>query len=453
MALDIADFDITQANAEGVERVFVALNLSANTSGMRTFKRNGKEKISFRAACMPDSCIMNRIYYSPEVIADSVYSFNNVPVPYNHPEDEQGRFLSALFDPDGRVFGNLGGSYENVSRVKNSGDGNDPEEFRIWGDVVLDVATLKSTKHGKAVLAQVQRQEPIDMSVGLYLNVVQTPSDPDKDYDATWIYADHFSILPPGETPASTTEQGTGGFVKNAEMVFISNKTRDEVTLKCFVTNVFGENNPLTDAEGSDTSRNDAGSDPAPQDDEAMVRSILGWCRSRFTGGNSATATEELGDMSDENQTEVETSANAEAETSKTETVTNSGSAASAEGATTTNSAFTPEQKAEIAEIVTNAVTEVAKPLIDAQTATNADAEAKAAAHKADLVGKVVANNTLTQEIAEGTPVETLEALVANSSEASPAAVVNGTGEGAGAEKPTAASIANSLNGPAKEAA
>ena len=444
---DTADFDLTVTNREGAERAFVSFNTVVNTANVRTFKRNGKDKISFRAACLPDNCIMNRIHYPPDVIADSVWSFNNVPVPYNHPEDSQGRFLSASRDPDGRVFGFLGGSYENVDRIKNSGNGNDPEESRVWGDVVLDVATLKSTKHGKAVLAQVQRGEPIDMSIGGFIDVVQTPSDPDRDYEALWFYADHFSILPPGETPASTTEQGTGGMVAAKECVFVSNKTRDSVTLRHFVCNMEQGNVPaLGGADPGDKISDtpltgaSAGDRPASQDDEKQLERFTdmfkSWCRSHFTGSNSATATEESGDMADDTKNEVETSANAEAEATKTEAVT--------------NAALSDEQKREVAEIVTNAVSEVVKPLIDAQTATNADAEAKATAHKAELVEKVVANNTLTQEIADATPVETLEALVANSDTTDKAAVVNGTGDGADA-KPEASTIANALNGP-KEA-
>ena len=442
MALDIADFDLTHTSREGAERVYATFNTVVNTSGVRTFKRNGKDKISFRAACLEDDCTMNRIFYSAAVIAESVYSFSGVPVPYGHPEDDMGRFLSALWDPDGRVFGNIGGSYENVDRVRNSGDGNDPAKSRIWGDVVLDVATLKSTKHGRAVLAMVQAEEPIPMSIGGYLDVIQTPSDPDKDYDALWFYADHFAIVPPDETPASTTDEGTGGFVRNCD--FVSNRTREAVTLQSFTCNMAQDGSAL-DASGEKEAGDlltgtNAGSTPASQNGwNEFVDTIANWCKTQ-KGGNDAAVNTEASDMADENQTNdgPETAANAEAGT-----VTNSGSASGA--------AFTPEQETRIAEIVTNAVSEVAKPLIDAQTATNADAEAKATAHKAELVEKVVANNTLTAEVAEATPVETLEALVANSSDASGSAPVNGTGESANTA-PSADSVANTLNG-TKEAA
>ena len=434
MAFDGFDLDLATASQDGAERLYVNLRTTLNTANVRTFKRNGRDKIAVRAACLEDNAVMNMLLYPADVIADALWSAEGCPVCWRHPEDEQGRWLSAR-SPDGLAMSFIGGSYENVERIQNSGNGNDPSKKRVWGDVVLDVATLRQTEHGKWVLSQIQAENPLSMSIGAYIDIVSAPTGADYKYVLVWMMMDHFAILQEGEEPASSVEDGTGMFVA---------ARKEPVQLRMLACNLLtDENNLLTDAGGDGTSRNDAGSDPAPQDDEAMVHSILNWCRSRFTGGNSTTATEELGDMSDETKTEAETSANAEAEASTTETVTNSGSASGA--------AFTPEQETRIAEIVTNAVSEVAKPLIDAQTATNADAEAKATAHKAELVEKVVANNTLTAEVAEATPVETLEALVANSSDASGSAPVNGTGESANTA-PSADSVANTLNG-TKEAA
>ena len=271
---------------------------------------------------------------------------------------------------------------------------------------------------------------------------MSAPTGADYKYILVWMMLDHFAILQEGEEPASSVEDGTGMFVA---------ARKEPVELRMLACNML-QDAGAPDASGEKdsgdvlTSRN-AGDTPASQKGwNEFVDTIANWCKTQKGGNDAAVNTEAI--MADDVNTNdsPETAANAEAET-----VTNSGSAASTEGTTATNAAFTPEQEARIAELVANAVKGEVKPLVDAQTATNADAEAKAAAHKADLVGKVVANNTLTQDIAEATPVETLEALVANASGASGSAPVNGTGEAANTA-PSAASIANTMNG-TKEAA
>ena len=131
-----------------------------------------------------------------------------------------------MYDPDGRVQGNLGGSYENVAVIPNaSGEGS-----RIWGDAVFDVATLQSTEEGREVLRRIEEGLPISMSTGLYVDLVETPSAETYNFICVWMMADHLALLPEGVEPASTTEQGTG--------MFVAHRRDKPVTMKMLAANM-----------------------------------------------------------------------------------------------------------------------------------------------------------------------------------------------------------------------
>ena len=382
MALDIADFDVTATQRDGAERVFVSMNLEVATKDIRAFTRNGREKISIRAACLEDDCVMNRILYPADVIANSLYSFEGVPVPYGHPEDDQGRFMSAT-TPDGRVYGFLGGSYENVTRIANSGDGNDSSKSRVWGDLVFDVESLMASEHGREFMGRVKKKRPIGMSVGVFLDVAQTPSAADHDYVALWMYGDHFAALRADEKPASTTKQGTGAFVNNR---------RESVELKMFSCNL--------DAKDISPSRAD---DPAPdpaiagnsEGDWQGVLTSLAKALIPFLNRGSAAPTEDdkMSDTATQNS-ELASVINAAVKLAVNEAM--------------------DARDEKLPEIVANAVKDEMKPILEVNEATakaNAEAAAKA---KAEAVEKVVALNALPKEAAEVAPMETLNALIAN---------------------------------------
>ena len=402
MALDIADFDLTATQRDGAERVFVSMNLQVNTKEIRTFTRNGKEKMSIRAACLEDDSVMNRILYPALVIAESVYSFEGVPVPYGHPEDDQGRFLSAN-TPDGRVFGNLGGSFENVTRIQNSGDGNDAEKSRVWGDLVFDVETLMSTDHGREFMGRVKKKRPIGMSVGVYLDVVEKPSAADHDYEAVWMYGDHFAALRADEKPASTTKQGTGAFVNNR---------REVVELKMLSCNMHTPTSPaLLPTEGAHPAPDPALAGNIDALDRGFLTKLLEVLSLHPNRGESA-CNRGGQDMAD------------------TDTKTGDIAAINTAVESAVNKAM-ESFGAKLPEIVANAVDEKVKPLIEAneaQAKANAESAAKV---KAELVDQVVALNALPKEAAEAAETHTLQALVANS-EASKgsATAANRSGDG-----------------------
>ena len=404
MALDLADFDVTVTSRDNAERVFVSMNLEVATTDIRTFTRNGREKMSIRAACLEDDSVMNRILYPADVIANALYSFEGVPVPYGHPEDDQGRFMSAS-TPDGRVFGNLGGSFENVDRIKNSGNGNDPEKSRVWGDLVFDIATLMSTEHGQEFMGRVKKKRPIGMSVGVFLDVAQTPSNPNTDYVALWMYGDHFAALRADEKPASTTKQGTGAFVNNR---------RESVELKMFSCNLNATDSPVFPTAGAHPAPDPAIAGNVSDPDKRLLTKLYEVCKDHMNRGNAAqTEDDDMSDTATQNS-ELASVINAAVKVAVNEAM--------------------DARDEKLPEIVANAVDEKVKPLIEANEATakaNAEAAEKA---KAEAVEKVVALNALPKEAAEAAPLETLQAIVANS-EASKgsATAANRSGDGGAA--------------------
>lgn len=372
------DLDLTTASRDGAERVFLVMTstVTPNASNTNTFTRNGKEKISVRAACMPSNSVQNGVRYSGDVISESLWSFSNIPIPRDHPSDDQGRFLSAQYDPDGRVFGFLGGSFENVTIIENkNGDGS-----RIWGDAVFDRETLNSTEGGRETLSRIEKGKPISMSTGLYVDVVSTPTADGYDFDCVWMRADHLALLPPGVKPASTTKQGTGMFVA---------QRKEPVKMKMLACNLDATDIPPAKAD-------DPAPDPAlagnSEGDSQGVLTSLAKALIPFMNRGSAALDEE--DTMSDSVTKDELAATNTA----VEGVQNKVS----------------DLEGKLPEMITNAVKEAVQPILEANEAVakaNAEAAAKA---KAEKVDKVVALNALPKEAAEAAPVETLDALIAN---------------------------------------
>ena len=420
MAFDgIEVMDFTKVHPEvarrhpEAERIFVNLVTNVDTKNIQRFTRHGDEKISIPAACLEDDCIMNGILYPAEVIAEamsySLWSFIDAPVCYNHPEDDQGRFMSAR-SPDGQAKSYIGGSYENVERRKNSGAKNDGDKMRVWGDAVFDVTMIQATPNGPETLARIAAKKPIGMSIGIYLDVVAKPNATDHDYEALWIQMDHFAVLPEGVKPASTTKQGTGMFVPNR--VVGGNPTQLRM-LTCNMATPTSIEVPPSDSAGN----------PAPDPalagnsdalDKGVLTKLIEALSLHLNRGKAApTEDDNMSDTATQNS-ELASVINAAVKLAVNEAM--------------------DARDEKLPEIVANAVKDEMKPILEVNEATakaNAEAAAKA---KAEAVEKVVALNALPKEAAEVAPMETLNALIANAeANKGSATAANRSGDGGAA--------------------
>lgn len=183
-----------------MKRARINIRTAANGAAIRRETRDGRAVIVVPSATLPDGVVMNRIRYPAAAIEAGYRSLEGKPAPLGHPM-LNGKFLSAS-DPRGMVRGFVGAWNENLRR----------EGGRVLLDKVIDVEFAKRAEGGAAVLAAVEKGEPIHTSTGLYCTLTSLQNDADADFEAADLVFDHDAILI-GEDGAATPEQGVGIFV------------------------------------------------------------------------------------------------------------------------------------------------------------------------------------------------------------------------------------------------
>ena len=181
--------------------VRVNVNSVVNAAGIRREKRNNRDVIIVPSATLPDDIVMNRIKYPANEIANAFKSLERTPAPFGHPL-VNGKFVSAR-DPEGINLSYIGAHNENVRR----------HDGRVFLDKVIDVEVANRTDDGKAVIAAIDKGEPIHTSTGLLCDLYDPEGD-DHDYVARNILFDHDAILL-NEEGAATPKQGVGIFVNS----------------------------------------------------------------------------------------------------------------------------------------------------------------------------------------------------------------------------------------------
>lgn len=199
----------------------VNIKTAVNAATIRRERRNGRDVIIVPSATLPDGVVMNGVRYPADEIAKSYHTLNRTPAPLGHPSVE-GAFVSAK-DPEGLARGWIGAWNENVRR----------ENGRVFLDKVIDVEQASQLTGGKAVLAAIEKGDPIHTSTGLYaiMEPLENATDGAKQV-AREIVFDHDAILI-GEDGAATPEQGVGMLVNKAvsptgEQVTVINSTMQE---------------------------------------------------------------------------------------------------------------------------------------------------------------------------------------------------------------------------------
>ena len=196
-----------------MKQVRVNIRTTVNASGIRRERRAGRDKIIVPSATLPDGIIMNDIKYPADEIAKSFASLEGKFAPLGHPTIN-GQFISAS-DPEGINIGWIGAHNENVRR----------ENGRVYLDKVIDVARANESAGGKAVLAAIEKGEPIHTSTGLLCNLGDADGDDHKWIARNMIF-DHDAILI-GEDGAGTPEQGVGMLVNGAQIEVINSAIDD----------------------------------------------------------------------------------------------------------------------------------------------------------------------------------------------------------------------------------
>ena len=344
--------------------VRVNVRHAINNATIRRERRDGRDYIIVPSVTMPDGIVMNRIRYPAAEIAKAFGSLENTPAPLGHPMVE-GAFVSAK-DPEGLARGWIGAWNRNARR----------ENGRVWLDKVIDVATANQLDGGKTVLEAIEKGEPIHSSTGLLALLTAIQNDDEADWEASDIVFDHDAILI-GEDGAATPAQGVGLMV---------NAAKGEDGGKIDVINC-----TLADDIDRDIGWSAEGLLRGLERKERltlierMIRTITGLVQGdptpAITEGTALNADEEAMDK-----------AQLDALSAKVDGLV----------------AAPPLTKAEVAEIVANAL----KPMIDAQAARDAADKEKADAEHAVLVNKVVEAELLTEELAKASPAPVLNALL-----------------------------------------
>ena len=325
------------------KQVRVNIRTTANNAGIRRERRSGREKIIVPSATLPDGVIMNGVKYPADEIEKSFASLNNTPAPLGHPL-VNGHFVSAS-DPEGINIGWIGAHNDNVRR----------ENGRVLIDKVIDVARANESEGGKAVLAAIEKGEPIHTSTGLLCNL-DAPDGADHKHIARNMFFDHDAILL-GEEGAATPDQGVGMMVNSA-----GDETEIEVI-----------NSALDDAERElDWAVDSLARALERRERVPVLERIKTALIEAFTPMREPNETHGKDKLMDKEQFE--------ALSAKVNALTDAND--------------------KIGEAIANAVTEAVKPLVDAQKAMQANQDAKDKAELDGHVAAIVKANILDEESA-----------------------------------------------------
>lgn len=364
-------------------QVRVNVRTLANVKAVRKEKRNGRDVVIVPSATLPDNVVMNEIYYPADEIEKSYISLNRTPAPLGHPTIN-GKFVSAS-DPEGINIAWIGAWNENVRR----------ENGRVHLDKVIDVERANQSEGGKAVLAAIDKGEPIHTSTGLLCNLEAANGDVPYKHIARNMVFDHDAILM-GEEGAATPAQGVGMLV-----------------------NAKGENEEIKVINSSLTEDIDREIDWAGSRlvDALKRRESVGtWEKMK------AAILEALG------FSEREPSTNAKENDMP---VTDEQFKALSDEVKTLSEGFS-----KIGDTIGAAVANAVKPLVDAQAEIVANQKAKDDAELTELREKIVKANLMDEAAAKELTLNAARAL-AKQAEPGKAAGLTNRFEGAGADKPT----------------
>jgi hypothetical protein len=183
---------------------------AVNRDAVRRESIGGIEHVIVSSFTLPDNVVMNGGLYPAEEIEAGFPTLERTLAPVEHPTDSQGNFISAS-DPEAIHNFHAGAFNVNVSR----------EDGRVHIEKFINVQEALKTDRGRRLLDRIEELEtnkdprPIHTSVGVFINVeetdgVQTNAD---GSEFTWVARDmvfdHDAILL-DSVGAAQPDQGVG---------------------------------------------------------------------------------------------------------------------------------------------------------------------------------------------------------------------------------------------------
>lgn len=350
--------------------VRVNIRSVANTRAVRKEKRNGRDVVIVPSATLPDDIVMNGIKYPAAEIEKSFKGLERTPAPLGHPKIN-GKFVSAR-DPEGINIGHIGAWNENLRR----------EMGRVFLDKVIDVEVANRSEGGQAVLAAIEKGEPVHTSTGLLCLLDAANGDVDYKHTAREIEFDHDAILL-DEEGAATPEMGVG-------MLVNAKGENEEIEVI---------NSALAEADRDlDWALDSAVRALEKRQRAPLIERIKTALIEAFGSEREPSANEKEADMTVSKE-------QFDALSAKVDTLS--------------------EGFGKIGETIGAAVANAVKPLVDAQTEMAAKQKAKDDAELADLQAKIVKANIMTEDEAKELTLNAARAL-AKKAEPGKAAALNG---------------------------
>lgn len=188
---------------------FVTVTNRVNNSKIRVEKCRGDDIIVVPSYMHPADIVMNGIMYPEEESRVAAPMFSGVPVPFGHPVDEDGNFVSASSE--------IGANYYNFGAFNGSAS-YDEKSKRIFAEVRINKRKAQESEEGRRVLEAIEKGEPISTSTGLFLDIEELEhpavNSMGQEYSmvARNLIPDHNAILL-DEAPAASVDTGTGMMV------------------------------------------------------------------------------------------------------------------------------------------------------------------------------------------------------------------------------------------------
>lgn len=156
--------------------------------------------------------VLNNIFYSKEEIATFASAWNGVPVPVNHPKDENNNPLSAN-SPEFEETTNIGKLYNAKSELG-----------KLKGEIWINIE--KANKLGfEDIIERFDNGEMMEVSTGLWGNIEVDEgvhNNTKYKYVIKNIRPDHLALLPEDEG-ACSIDDGCGAMRTNVTEVFFGN--------------------------------------------------------------------------------------------------------------------------------------------------------------------------------------------------------------------------------------
>ncbi len=343
-----------------------------NSASIRKETRDGREVLIVPSKTLPKDIVMNGILYPADEVKKSFKTLDKTIAPFGHPKVNGKHVLAA--DPRGLNTCYIGAYNDNVVY----------ENDRVSLDKVIDIQVANQSENGRAVLAAIEKNEPIHTSTGVLLEfeTLDTPitNSDGKTYSkvAKNMLFDHdcFLLNEPG---AATPADGVGIFVNsNGDELSVINNTIDEA----YDEEINWAIKRLADAVQA-------------KENAAKQGGIVEKIKMLFS---SILSTEASGLANNHDNEETEMSVKQEDFDALVKKVDNL--ATNAETIATS-----------LNDLVANAM----KPVTDALAVFTANAKAAEDAERATLTAKVVANKLLSEETAKTLSVNALRELAEKS--------------------------------------